>query len=531
MVADAPTGQTGSECRGVSTMSRWRVTVLVLLIAAPFVFLAAAGSYFLWTKTEWGFAVWWGMAGCMAIGYLLGWYWQHKRMLLRPVDFGASPHWTDRDRQAWQLVEARAKSAPQLDPDRLSELQFYVDLTQEMALELARFYHPRARDPVGALTLPEILAVVELASHDLGELVDQYLPGGHLLTVNDWRRARQVTDWYRTASNVYWLVSALFSPINTGLRYAASQVGISRPLEMLQQNLIAWFYTAFVQRLGTYLIELNSGRLRVGVRRYRELMGQAPLSDGAAPADAADHVRRVTITVMGQVKAGKSSLINALLGEQRARTDVLPATDEITRYELQPEGVPTRLVLLDTVGYGHAGPKEDQLRATEEAARQSDVLLLVTQARNPARQADAQMLDALRDWFAARPELKLPPVLAVVTHVDLLSPAMEWDPPYDWEHPQRPKEQQVQQALAALRDQLGRHLVGAVPVCTAPGRVYGVKEWLLPVLVELLDEAHAVALLRCLQAEADTGKIRKLFRQLVAAGQEAVKILWVGEPK
>ena len=58
----------------------------------------------------------------------------------------------------------------------------------------------------------------------------------------------------------------------------------------------------------------------------------------------------MTVTVCGQVKQGKSSLINSLLGEQRARTDVLPATNEITRYELQPEGIPTRLVLLDTVG-------------------------------------------------------------------------------------------------------------------------------------------------------------------------------------
>jgi predicted GTPase len=90
-------------------------------------------------------------------------------------------------------------------------------------------------------------------------------------------------------------------------------------------------------------------------------------------------------------------------------TDVLPATSEVERYELQPEGVPTRLVLLDTVGYGHTGPKEDQLRTTRETAQQSDLLLLVLHARNPARQADAAMLKALRDWYADRPDLRMPP--------------------------------------------------------------------------------------------------------------------------
>src|SRR5262249_19238362 len=154
----------------------------------------------------------------------------------------------------------------------------------------------------------------------------------------------------------------------------------------------------------TYLIELNSGRLRVGARRYRELLQAATAEDGKARAGAADRVGQVTIALMGQVKAGKSSLINALLGEQRAKTDVLPTTREVTRYELKLEGIPTRLVLLDTVGYGHTGPKEDQLRATQDAARQADLLLLVLHAKNPARQADLEMLQALQSWFASQPD-------------------------------------------------------------------------------------------------------------------------------
>jgi predicted GTPase len=283
-----------------------------------------------------------------------------------------------------------------------------------------------------------------------------------------------------------------------------------------------------VHRLGTYLLDLNSGRLRVGARRYRELLDGALAGPGSVPAAGAtsDQARHVVLTVMGQVKAGKSSFINALLGEQRARTDVLPATGEIIRYELQPEGIASKLVFLDTVGYGHTGPREDQLRATQEAARQSDLLLLVVHARNPARQADVELLRALRGWFAVRQELKMPPILGVMTHIDLLSPAMEWQPPYNWPEPRRPKEEQIKQARDALREQLGEYLVGIVPLCTAPGKGYGIQEWLLPTLAELLDEAHAVALLRCLRAEADSGKVRKVFLQLIQAGAQAAKVLW-----
>ena len=89
----------------------------------------------------------------------------------------------------------------------------------------------------------------------------------------------------------------------------------------------------------------------------------------------------MTFVLAGQAKAGKSSLINALLGEQRAKADVVPATAQITRYDLQPEGVSSKFQLLDTVGYGNQGPQADQLRATENAARSASVILLVLHAQ------------------------------------------------------------------------------------------------------------------------------------------------------
>jgi predicted GTPase len=510
-------------------MSRWRIIVVLALALVPFLFLLALGGYFLWER-HWSFWAWWLMGLCWALAYGLAWHWQRKQQLLRPPDFIPPLHWTERDHQAWKLVKQRAENGRTIPPEKLVGIQVYVDTAQELALELARVYHPAATDPMSQLTIPEILAVIELASHDMAELVNRYVPGSHLLTVKNWRQAKQATDWYQTASNAYWLIAGLFDPIRTGLRYAATQVGMSRPWQLLQQNLVLWFYTAYVHQLGTYLLDLNSGRLRVGASRYRELLQDQATDGRARTAEAAEAVRQVVITVLGQVKAGKSSTINALLGEQRAHTDVLPATDEVTRYELQPEGVSSRFVLLDTVGYGHEGPRQDQLKATQQAAQQSDLLLLVLHARNPARQADVDLLQALQRWFVARPDLRLPPILGVLTHVDLLSPAMEWRPPYDWQHAQRPKEKEIQQAVAAVRDQLGDYLAGCVPVCVAPGKVYGLEEWFLPTVMELLDEAHAVALLRCLRAEVDAGKVRKVFLQMLAAGTELFRQMRQSRP-
>ncbi len=504
-------------------MQHWRILVLALLFTAPLLLLTGLGVYHL-IESGWWSWFWVPLTAFLAGGYYLAWRWQRGQRLLR-LDFTAPLHWTDRDREAWKLVEGRAKAAEKLPPDQLSQMQFYVEAGQQLAFELAAFYHPGAKDPVGALTIPEILAVIELAVHDLAEMVDKYLPGGHLLTINDWRRAKKVADWYRTVSNVGWLISGLFAPVNTGVRYLASHVGLTMPWQKLQFNLLVWFYSAFVHRLGTYLIDLHSGRLRVGARRYQELV-QAAQGEAGADGTQTAGLRGVTITVLGQSKVGKSSLINALLGEQKAKTDVVRTTEEITRYQLQPEGVPAQLVILDTVGYGHTGPAADQVRGTQEAACQADVVFLVLHARNPGRQGDLEMLQELTKFFSQHPELKLPPILGVLTHIDLLSPALEWDPPYHWQQPQRPKEQQIDQAVAAVREQLGDFLAGVVPVCAAPQKEYGLQEWLLPALVELLQEARAVALLRCLKGEADAGKIAKVFGQLAAAGKDALKILW-----
>ncbi len=509
-------------------MSRWRWFVLVALTVTPILVLVSFGIYSLWISGMW-FWAWWPLTGSLGLAYFFGWRWQAEKKLLK-VDFSGPLHLTDRDRKAWELVEERAKKAATLPANQLISFPFYADTAQAMALELAQFYHPKTKDPIGSLTIPELLAVVELAAHDLAEMVDEYLPGGHLVTINDMRGFKKLADWYPTASNITWIISGIFSPFNTAVRYFAMKAGLSRPWQMLQENMILWFYTAYVHRLGTHLIELHSGRLRIGATRYLELQKEnlraaASTSEPNLPPTAEEPLeptvppKSVAFAFAGQTNAGKSSLINALLGEQKALTDLLPATEDTQGFALQPPGIATPLQLLDTVGYGVKGLTSGQLRSIEKAAQQCDVMILVVHARNPARQSDLDMLKDLREYFQSHPDLRQPPILAVMTHIDLLSPAMEWAPPYDWQHPSRPKEAQIHQAIEAVREQLGSYLAGIVPVCTAPGKILGCQEWLLPALVELLDDAHAVAFLRCLKSEADEGKMRKVLQQLLASGK------------
>src|SRR5207248_7471706 len=51
--------------------------------------------------------------------------------------------------------------------------------------------------------------------------------------------------------------------------------------------------------------------------------------------------------ILGQVKAGKSSLVNALFGAIRAATDVVPTTAQLTPYVLERADMGVTVILSD----------------------------------------------------------------------------------------------------------------------------------------------------------------------------------------
>ncbi len=502
---------------------RIRIIFLVVLFLLPFAFLTGVGFYHLW-KTGWLFWAWWPMACSFAAAYILAWRWQ-KGLSRRAAEEPPPGHHTERDvRAAQSVIDKYINRTENVNVESITGAQLYVDVAQDMAAEIAAIYHPNSKDPLGGLTIPEILAVIELAAHDLGIEARESLPGGHLVTINNVRQAQSAMKWYQRGNQAMWAVSAVLDPVRTGLRYAASQAGLGKLVDLAKQISFLWFYKKFVRKLGFYLIELYSGRLKVGVERYQELQREREASRPIGGGDTivldgqADKARAVSIAIIGQVKAGKSSLINALLGERRAVTDVIPATSGVSRYELRAADG-SRLILLDTVGYNQTGPAADQLDETIEAAREADLIFFVAHARNPAREADLKVWQELKDSFTDRPELKMPPVVVVLTHIDLLSPALEWSPPYDWRNPARPKEQSIAEAVAAAGEQFGAGISALVPVCAAENKLAGVAEELIPEMTGLLGEARAVAFLRCLHAEADERQLQKIFQQALAAGK------------
>ena len=127
-----------------------------------------------------------------------------------------------------------------------------------------------------------------------------------------------------------------------------------------------------------------------------------------------------TVTIIGRPNVGKSTLLNALLGEKIAIVSEKPQT---TRSRIL--GVAHRpgaqIVLLDTPGI-HS-PRHElnrrMVRTAIEASEEADVLYVMVEATGPAQTGDRAVLRHVREVTAASPR----PAFLLINKVDLVNKA------------------------------------------------------------------------------------------------------------
>ncbi|MEW4530761.1 GTPase domain-containing protein [Maioricimonas sp. JC845] len=511
-------------------MKTWQLVVLGVLLAIPLAVFGVLGTWALW-RTGSLIWTWWIPPTFWGLGYLLARRWQASLYPASRTRIEPALHWTPQDEEAMQIVSRRQQEIEEVTPAQMTDPQFYLKTATDLSLEIARHYHPNTSDPLSSLTVVEILAAAHLALEDVERWAHRSLPASHMITVRQWRLLGKAPGWYRAARDVTWLASLYLNPANA-MRYLVTRFTMDPFTQEVQTGVLAAFYSMFIRQVGYYCIEMNSGRLRAGADHYRAAMARlesrtstkalpGPTAIDAPPPEEEIGDTSVTVAVIGQVKAGKSSLINALIGENRAAVDVLPKTQDVEEYRLTWPDQQAELRLLDTAGYADAGATREQLRGMYSAFERSDLVLLVLDARSPAREPDRVVLETMQTWYHERKQLKPPPVVAVLTHIDGLSPVLEWTPPYDWVEPTTPKAKSISEAAAYQIELFGERLSAVVPVCSdaAADRVSGVDEELVPVMVTLLDQARASALLRTLHHEIRQERLRQLRTQALGVGR------------
>jgi hypothetical protein len=499
-------------------LRNWRTWTLLGLLIGPLLVYAGLGAIWLGQhRGPLGFrgelltyaTLAWVMAGVAAS--LLASRWTRRReSVLPPIDWEAPATFTPRDRRAWEIVQEHAGAHDEGSGEALTRLDTYLDTGRRLAWSLAQHYRPDAGDPIEHLPVLEIVTAIELAIEDLNRL-SREIPGADLVTAGHWKQATRAAGYVQRASDLYTLLLPVFQPL-TGLARLGTQSLVTRPAwRQMQQNLIQWFYQAYVNRLGMHLIELYSGRLAIGPDRYRAW--RRTLQREGAGAVEAEPIR---VVVLGPPESGKSTLVGALRAALEEPIAGSGGGRSVTEGALRDALRRARIEEPDS--------REGRRRSRGPLGIGADLLLLVVDARGEPGVA-RQILDAWKEGASAQAEEgdPLAPVVLVLTHIDLLAPGVPWIPPYDWEHGKHLVEEMVRVLVGRMKGEFPE--VDAVVVTGGVGAAaQGTRESLIPALGTLLPRAQRSALLRGWREHGERSRAGRLLGQVARKAAD----LWGG---
>ena len=504
----------------MSIKTQW--ILLFAWLSLPFLALGVAGSLWLW-EHQWG--IWFAVAMAVVTGVSWPLVRDLQRRCTRPLEkLSVEPdaNWPPRALQAWQDVEALVQSVD-ADAIPLDQPEALWKLLRNVLDVVAIRYFPNSDNPVLETPLPHVLKVVELVSIDLREAFSTHVPGSHIVTLNDALRLQRLSEWYPTLNRIYRVASAAINPAAAIFREAAGYLQ-GQAIDASARETKQWAVQYAIRRAGYYAIQLYSGQLQLdGIPFRQPITSTKQLLEQVGRQAANLDEDPLRMLVIGQVKAGKSSLINALFGETRSAVDVVPCTVGIQPHLLERDGL-QRALIFDSAGYADVASAGKALVQARDQILKCDVILLVCSAQTAAREPDRQLLAEVRKLFQDDPDKSFPAFLVVLTHIDQLRPFREWSPPYDIERPQSPKAQQIREAVDAVAADLQIPVEQVVPVCLAADRVYNVDEAVVPAIIEALPAGQRSRYLRCMREHRDDAYWSQLWQQSRNAGRVVLKL-------
>jgi hypothetical protein len=496
----------------------WPEMLLFLVVALPWLSLVVFGSVWLWQSG----LVWvWSIA--VALLGLLAWPLitsvrrrannEARRALVDLAEPSAG--WNAAERDAWSAVLQFADTAT---PLAFTELEPLVARVRETVEIVAQRFYPEAHDAWAQFTLPEFLLLTERLCRDVRRESLRHIPAAgtirfsHLLWAHRQNRRYGVmarTGW-RIGFGLWRIVRAGLNPLQAAGQ-ETSGAFVEKAVYVLSYRVRAYGTRLLVLEIGRAAIELYAGRLTLSDDDF-----EAARERDMAHASAAD--APVRIVLIGQVNAGKSSLLNALAQEVRGAVGPLPTTLDAAEYLLEVEGHPV-LSMVDTPGFDERKESAKKLVAQAERA---DLILWVASAIQPARGPDREQLDEVRAWARKQLSRRTPPILLALTHVDELRPAAEWTPPYDVTNPAGPKARSIRAAMDAAARALDLLVTAVVPLAVPPNREPYNLDALWARIAVALDDAKLVQLDR-LRIGQKAMNLRMLAEQLGRAGRTIIK--------
>lgn len=460
-------------------------------------FAVFVGFGWLWlVERGWG---WWGFLAWMGIGLVFGLlsvrWTRAAQPVLTPIDWTAPQTFSPRDRAAWSIVQAEAEQAERVTIAELAEPNRYINTGMRLADRIARHYYPTTTEALDHVPVAQLLTALELAADDLNRMIRE-VPGGDMITLAHYKTAMQAAGFVSKANEYYNYFLPLLQPVQGLVRLGAQKLLTQPAWRNMQLNVMQWFYRAYVQRLGTHLIELYSGRLVIGVERYRRLTRR---NHSTTPLDDAEVARPLAIAIAGARGSGKSTIAQALDAIRK---------DAAARTEGTDAGLNAMLAdaqVRELEGYVPSAEKA-KLRdrwARDRAldiAHDCDVLILTVDAECDDFRADSAFLQSLIDWFDRTPGLEMPSVLVLLVGKGRVETGR----------------------VEALRRVLPTNfLAPIVPVDASGDSKSAVSRQVVPELIALLPRAERAALIRQLHEEATSSKAGRFVKQVGRQGRRA----------
>ena len=511
----------------IKTLLAQRIGQYYLIATAtlvlPVAVLVAMGYLYLWEK---GWLLWFSvlLLGLVSLAMLLRFivfkqpFLNNKQTDDEEMTVRLEPalDWSDRDAKVWIAALDNISS---MNLVSVEWRQLPDSILDQLAF-VANQYHQNTKNSRYAFTIPDVLLVLEICSREYRSHVLENFPLSQSMKISTLMGFSETSVRFRDVYKKYSPALDMIRAVVSGGSSVPSQVasklgaGLGRGLTAhMEKNLKQLLF----EQVSQVAIDLYSGRLKVSDEDIAKLRrSQRPLTEAVT--------RPLSVLLLGQVNSGKSSLLNALRKQCVAEVDILPATVGFHRYKLcLEEGLD--ITLTDSPGLSS---DEKVIKALLIEASNADLILWLSQANQPSKALDLDLLKRWETYFSNRIDRKKPPVLLVTTHNDMLKPLHDWHPPYDLSCPADEKAQSIIAASRFTREALGLSVdAPVVPIALKAGHEPYNIDTLRDIIIELSREARAVQLNReRLDATRTSSLLSQAVMQTIGLAGAGIKLIF-----
>jgi len=344
-----------------------------------------------------------------------------QKLSVDEINIEISSQWAEFDHENWKKLEKLIDNKLEVGIE-WEEMQAY---SLEVVSQAASYYNPKNSEKELAFSASELLLALEEVSRRYRGYIQEYIPLENKINLSIFKQGHTHKDKLEIFKHLFnaYRVARLVNPMVALMSEIRSKIS-SHLFDGISNSLQNKIKRALLKDLASVSIDLYRGHFKVKDSELYE--SKISVEDKTNQANKIEPLR---VIVVGQVSAGKSSVINAITDKMVAEVSVIPSTDKIVVHECKIDDMDA-IKLIDSPGLD--GSMETEKLIIKEMTN-SDLVFWVLKANQSARKLDSQLKTKFDEFYKKTENLtrKRPSILVLVTQVDKLPPIKEWHPPFD----------------------------------------------------------------------------------------------------